>query len=607
MSYLNRLCIVIAMLFLLCLSCEDLPQLQPGEFVTIPGAEKLSPGDDVMVYFYPDKEGATRFYMYIGREYDQITRIHLPIERDRELLKTTFNVPGDAIGFKSYVEYPDKSIKEYPSETFVLYDKNGKAIAGSRLWYTEYAKQYFNEEQVDSVFRLEIGENPGELMLYKTRWRWMSRTDTTELTGAEMEIVRDKARENEQGLAVLAWVYAYKGEIDSATTFLERYFERAGEPAWAPVVARLIYHVTNYSDSMDERTWSLISRTARMYPLSKLGEDYVNRVMWRKREERIPDSLAEWILDERVKNDPGEYNLMANYRAMVLKDTSLAAEAAEHYIQSVKAGEIDTSWTREGFLLARMYKMVSQDLLKKGKFSDALSNAEEAIEVNDDDNYRGEFVVQAARCAQAAENPEKMNEYIILAVAYGTFDDLDSLMREFYPNVEPEEQLQKLFREAAGKCEPAPQAIIVSSSGESYVVGGDYLLVLDFWGPGCGPCIQEMPILSSFAGDYMDRPDIKLLAVTNTPDDYFKKRPMNFENWVMCNGQQEVFEAFKVTAIPHFFIIDTQGRIRFSQIGAPLIVKSASKVLDMLIVETYSSQTDDLISEYDTITVPDNE
>lgn len=85
-------------------------------------------------------------------------------------------------------------------------------------------------------------------------------------------------------------------------------------------------------------------------------------------------------------------------------------------------------------------------------------------------------------------------------------------------------------------------------------------LVLNFWYTGCGPCIKEMPELSTWVDAC---PGVNFLAVTwNTADEIrpiIERRGFRF---VQVAGDKSLWKMFGVQQTPATVVIDQKGTIR---------------------------------------------
>ncbi|MBS1518909.1 MAG: TlpA family protein disulfide reductase [Bacteroidetes bacterium] len=103
------------------------------------------------------------------------------------------------------------------------------------------------------------------------------------------------------------------------------------------------------------------------------------------------------------------------------------------------------------------------------------------------------------------------------------------------------------------------------------------VVLLNFWATWCGPCIREMPDLSTISEE-MKGKDFRLIGMnvfqqdgTKKVDDFLKSSPVKY---TVLDGNQEVVDAFgeatgeNVEAVPTTFIIDKKGKIAETIVGA---------------------------------------
>jgi len=96
-------------------------------------------------------------------------------------------------------------------------------------------------------------------------------------------------------------------------------------------------------------------------------------------------------------------------------------------------------------------------------------------------------------------------------------------------------------------------------------------LVIDFWATWCKPCKEEFPQLQALYERYKDK-GLEIVAIsTDNPRTlskvkaYIMGRRYTFK--VLLDTDQEVRRLYKVRALPTTFLIDREGRIRYSYTG----------------------------------------
>ena len=86
------------------------------------------------------------------------------------------------------------------------------------------------------------------------------------------------------------------------------------------------------------------------------------------------------------------------------------------------------------------------------------------------------------------------------------------------------------------------------------------VVILDFWGTWCPPCVADIPRTNELIAKYRDKP-VQLIAVghENAPKvEYFlKKHPIN--TWVALDLKVTVFKSFTAFGIPHAVVVNQKG------------------------------------------------
>jgi len=95
------------------------------------------------------------------------------------------------------------------------------------------------------------------------------------------------------------------------------------------------------------------------------------------------------------------------------------------------------------------------------------------------------------------------------------------------------------------------------------------VVLLDFWEVSCGPCIASLPELQRLHEQYGPK-GLRVFGITHEPDQtVVAKRLLTAQNITFPTllGTVETKQAYQLTAIPHYAIINRQGNICFLQDG----------------------------------------
>jgi thiol-disulfide isomerase/thioredoxin len=102
------------------------------------------------------------------------------------------------------------------------------------------------------------------------------------------------------------------------------------------------------------------------------------------------------------------------------------------------------------------------------------------------------------------------------------------------------------------------------------------VVVVDFWGSWCGPCRIELPIFQALHDRYQGRSDVAFLGINwerpapaavrrQRAWDYMVENRLTFPT--VIDLDTKAVEEFKVEGFPTVFVIDRQGKIRYSNRG----------------------------------------
>lgn len=119
----------------------------------------------------------------------------------------------------------------------------------------------------------------------------------------------------------------------------------------------------------------------------------------------------------------------------------------------------------------------------------------------------------------------------------------------------------------------APEFSFTSLQGE-YIALEDLkgkVVVLDFWGTWCRPCVDSVPSLRSMHKKYSKEPSFVLIGISSDSDEETWKQ-FTEENkmvWPQYRDKdRKIHRAFGIRAFPTYVVIDHEGIVRFMSIGS---------------------------------------
>jgi thiol-disulfide isomerase/thioredoxin len=95
------------------------------------------------------------------------------------------------------------------------------------------------------------------------------------------------------------------------------------------------------------------------------------------------------------------------------------------------------------------------------------------------------------------------------------------------------------------------------------------VVIVDFWASWCAPCKASFPVMDGLLKKYREK-GLVIIAVNVDEDKsdmekFLKKTPVTFS--VVRDGQQKLVAAADVATMPTSFLIDREGKIRFTHVG----------------------------------------
>lgn len=99
------------------------------------------------------------------------------------------------------------------------------------------------------------------------------------------------------------------------------------------------------------------------------------------------------------------------------------------------------------------------------------------------------------------------------------------------------------------------------------------IVVFNFWGVSCRPCVAEIPHLNNLVNKYNSREDVIFLALTSDPverlREFLQKRPFNYHHISIKNDVDLIVKIIDldIIALPTHAIIDKNGNVVFQYLG----------------------------------------
>jgi len=118
----------------------------------------------------------------------------------------------------------------------------------------------------------------------------------------------------------------------------------------------------------------------------------------------------------------------------------------------------------------------------------------------------------------------------------------------------------------------APDFSFTSLSGEQVSLESllGKVVLLDFWGTWCGPCVESVPELKQLHKKYANDPSFVLIGISSDRDDevwreFTQKNKMVWPQYRDKDGK--ITRAFRVASFPTYVILDREGIVRHRSVG----------------------------------------
>lgn len=314
----------------------------------------------------------------------------------------------------------------------------------------------------------------------------------------------------------------------------------------------------------------------------------------------LPDEDYSLPFDEYVKKLEKKET-----EAVKLLEASGVSKAGN--FEEIEKGRIRYSYATQLLMYPLGHRLMAQDMdyQPDQKYYDVLDTYVVADDLLADlDQYR-EFIAEAAHVLDADNRDEtaaypravaqmrfiadrfeagKTRDVLLhrLANAYVTrfgiedIQDMENIYRTYLQDpglvAKYEAARDKWNLASVGKSSPDFKGVDVN--GKEYTLAdfrGKYVYI-DVWATWCGPCRQEIPYLKKLDEDYKDAQIVFLSLSVDQDKAKWEKmvKEQSMSGVQLHIGQNSSFQqAYKIEGIPHFILLDREGRIIDKKMSRP--------------------------------------
>jgi peroxiredoxin len=136
--------------------------------------------------------------------------------------------------------------------------------------------------------------------------------------------------------------------------------------------------------------------------------------------------------------------------------------------------------------------------------------------------------------------------------------------------------------------EPAPDFEIKTLDGATLKLSElrGKVVLIEFWATWCGPCLQQMPHLKETFREFGSHDDFVMIGISLDHDKrawkaYVQKEGLSWHQALdRPEARDSVASLYKVMAIPVSWMIDKEGRVVASGVGAVLSSEEIARLLE---------------------------
>jgi thiol-disulfide isomerase/thioredoxin len=314
----------------------------------------------------------------------------------------------------------------------------------------------------------------------------------------------------------------------------------------------------------------------------------------------LPDEDYALPFDEYVKK-------LEKKEAEAVKLLEASGVSKAGNFEEIEKGRIRYSYATQLLMYPLGHRLMAQDMdyQPDQKYYDVLDTYVVADDLLADlDQYR-EFIAEAAHVLDADNRDEtaaypravaqmrfiadrfeagKTRDVLLhrLANAYVTrfgiedIQDMENIYRTYVQDpvlvAKYDAAREKWNLASVGK--PSPDFKGVDVNGKEYTLAdfrGKYVYI-DVWATWCGPCRQEIPYLKKLDEDYKDAQIVFLSLSVDQDKAKWEKmvKEQSMSGVQLHIGQNSSFQqAYKIEGIPHFILLDREGRIIDKKMSRP--------------------------------------
>ena len=467
---------------------------------------------------------------------------------------------------------------EWAYTTTMIYRTDGQPARGSLVGKISSGRYL-------EFFKQETGLYPDNYSAYRAKWETAALIDSKKAVGEINGDLKHLSRvpESAELLYALSFGYLLTGrEPDSRNTIQRLAATFPSSSFTGRAIKDYEEQSANFAFGNDgKREMARLKLDViRANPSGEFARDSLQTL---DRDSQAPLDLIEKVADLWAKAEPENpqpYFSLAVACLSQYQKYERVGPATERAIELLLAGKLrlygDINGKQTETMLPEAYRMNADLAFRQQRFNDALVAVETAKAFARERDF-GVYLL-AANLQQA--------------IGKNTFAEAAFIEAWRRGSTEAEERLKAIYKAQRGSLagfddyllaatkdkksgsgwkQIAPMVKLVALDGRRYDLSAltGKVVVINLWFIGCSPCRKEIPRLNELVTEFSGQPVIFLAPAFDSTEllrEFLKKTP--FEYQVVPNAEQMITSQFNATAFPTHIVIDQNGLIEATLVGA---------------------------------------
>jgi len=301
---------------------------------------------------------------------------------------------------------------------------------------------------------------------------------------------------------------------------------------------------------------------------------------------------------DKIPNEP----VLHAYLAMHCAHAGDTASAEEEYTKAITLIVEGTAAKEIGGMYVNSqnyYRWLERWMLERGKlrasrgkYDEALADFSFTILMKGD--YQGEAWFERAKVWQRLERYRRAEGSFVKALKAG-YTDAEPALKGIHLLLYGKQGYEEYLNEKLRPTEDEEFRVttdftfrdLEGNDGQFFDYRGK-IVVMNYWGLGCGPCKKEIPWLNELVEVYKGT-GVEFLAFSfdkaEAQKDYFKDHPFEYTN--LIRDGPGIFQSIGLgsSPLPWHAVVDPEGRVRFTRIGGREDNSDMKLIIDQLLRE----------------------